>query len=70
MTKLAWLFLRQGATACGGPAAHIALMEEEVVRCRKCLSPQRFLNLLSDANLVPGPNSGLGRCFIPRVGIP
>jgi chromate transporter len=51
------LFLRLGTTAFGGPAAHIALMEEEVVRRRAWLTQQQFLNLLSAANLIPGPNS-------------
>jgi chromate transporter len=51
------VFLRLGATAFGGPAAHIALMEEEVVRRRRWLTHDRFLDLLSVANLIPGPNS-------------
>jgi chromate transporter len=51
------LFLRLGTTAFGGPAAHIALMEEEVVRRRAWLTQQQFLDLLSAANLIPGPNS-------------
>ncbi|GAB2955144.1 chromate efflux transporter [Hymenobacter coalescens] len=57
LSELAWLFLRLGATAFGGPAAHIALMEEEVVRRRGWLSQQQFLDLLSATNLIPGPNS-------------
>jgi chromate transporter len=54
---LALLFLRLGTTAFGGPAAHVALMEEEVVRRRGWLTQQQFLDLLSAANLIPGPNS-------------
>ncbi|HEY7515849.1 MAG TPA: chromate efflux transporter [Vicinamibacteria bacterium] len=54
---LALLFLRLGATGFGGPAAHVALMETEVVRRRGWLSHQEFLDLLGAANLVPGPNS-------------
>lgn len=55
--ELAWLFLRLGATAFGGPAAHIAMMQDEVVRRRKWLSEQSFLDLLGAANMIPGPNS-------------
>lgn len=54
---LALLFLRLGATAFGGPAAHIALMEDEVVRRRRWLTHDEFLDLLGAANLIPGPNS-------------
>ncbi|HEU0037155.1 MAG TPA: chromate efflux transporter [Kofleriaceae bacterium] len=55
--ELAKLFLRLGSTAFGGPAAHIAMMEAEVVRKRGWLSRERFLDLLGAANLIPGPNS-------------
>ncbi|MDR7415218.1 MAG: chromate efflux transporter [Armatimonadota bacterium] len=51
------LFLRLGATAFGGPAVHIALMREEVVRRRRWLTDQEFLDLLGATNLIPGPNS-------------
>lgn len=57
LTELALLFLRLGTTAFGGPAAHVALMEEEVVRRRGWLTQQQFLDLLSATNLIPGPNS-------------
>src|ERR1017187_5999704 len=57
LSELALLFLRLGVTAFGGPAAHIALMENEVVRRRRWLSPERFLDLLGAANLIPGPSS-------------
>src|SRR5882757_7100371 len=55
--ELALLFLRLGATAFGGPAVHIAMMRDEVVRRRKWLSDERFLDLLGATNLIPGPNS-------------
>ena len=55
--ELAGLFLKLGATAFGGPAAHLALMEEEVVRRRQWLSQEEFLDLLGATNLIPGPNS-------------
>ena len=55
--ELALVFLKLGTTAFGGPAAHIALMEEEVVRRRGWLSREHFLDLLGVTNLIPGPNS-------------
>ncbi|MDB4973466.1 MAG: Chromate transport protein ChrA [Myxococcaceae bacterium] len=57
LRELALLFLRLGATAFGGPAAHIALMRIEVVERRRWLTDPHFLDLLSAANLIPGPNS-------------
>lgn len=57
LRELAILFLRLGATAFGGPAAHIAMMEEEVVRKKQWLARQEFLDLLGATNLIPGPNS-------------
>jgi len=57
LTEVAGLFLRLGATAFGGPAAHIAMMHDEVVKRRKWLSEQEFLDLLGATNLIPGPNS-------------
>lgn len=54
---LCLLFLRLGATAFGGPAAHIAMMEDEVVRRRRWMTQNEFLDLLGAANLIPGPNS-------------
>lgn len=57
LLDLALLFLRLGTTAFGGPAAHIAMMEDEVVRRRRWLTHQEFLDLLGATNLIPGPNS-------------
>jgi chromate transporter len=57
VSDLVFLFLRLGFTAFGGPAAHIAIMENEVVRRRRWISPERFLDLLGVANLIPGPSS-------------
>jgi chromate transporter len=55
--ELARLFLRLGATAFGGPAAHVAMMHEEVVTRRRWMEEQEFLDLLGATNLIPGPNS-------------
>ncbi|MBC8134011.1 MAG: chromate efflux transporter [Deltaproteobacteria bacterium] len=57
LRELAFLFARLGITAFGGPAAHIAMMQDEVVRRRKWLSELQFLDLLGATNLIPGPNS-------------
>jgi chromate transporter len=57
LVELAALFFRLGTTAFGGPAAHIAMMRDEVVHRRKWLTDERFLDLLGAANLIPGPNS-------------
>jgi len=56
--------LRLGTTAFGGPAAHIAMMEEEVVRRRRWISREQFLDLLGAANLIPGPSSTEMAIFI------
>lgn len=55
--RLAALFIKLGTTAFGGPAAHIAMIEEEVVIRRRWLERERFLDLLGATNLIPGPNS-------------
>ena len=57
LTEVAVLFMRLGTTAFGGPAAHIAMMHDEVVKRRKWLGDQEFLDLLGATNLIPGPNS-------------
>lgn len=57
LVEVALLFLRLGFTAFGGPAAHIALMEEAVVRQRRWVTREEFLDLLGATNLIPGPNS-------------
>jgi len=57
LREVAGLFLRLGATAFGGPAAHVAILRDEVVLRRRWLSDPEFLDLLGATNLIPGPNS-------------
>ncbi|CAN5740682.1 hypothetical protein BH20ACT23_BH20ACT23_09210 [soil metagenome] len=57
LRELAQLFLKLGSVAFGGPAAHIAMMQDEVVDRRRWFSRQRFLDLVGATNLIPGPNS-------------
>lgn len=57
LREVAALFLRLGTTAFGGPAAHIAMMHDEVVKRRRWLTDQEFLDLVGATNLIPGPNS-------------
>jgi chromate transporter len=57
LPEVTLIFLRLGFTAFGGPAAHIAMMRRELVQRRKWLSDARFLDLLGEINLIPGPNS-------------
>ena len=56
-TEIIRTFLKLGATSFGGPAAHVALMEEELVNNKKWLSREKFLDLYGATNLIPGPNS-------------
>lgn len=55
--ELAAVFLRLGAIAFGGPAAHIAMMDDEVVKRRQWMNREKLLDLLGVTNLIPGPNS-------------
>src|SRR6201985_2378042 len=57
LKELAQLFLKLGITAFGGPAAHIAMMQKEVVDKRKWMDHQHFMDLIGATNLIPGPNS-------------
>lgn len=55
--EIATVFLRLGIVAFGGPAAHIAMMEEELVQKRKWVAREQFMDFLGATNLIPGPNS-------------
>lgn len=57
LREIAGLFLKLGFLSFGGPAAHIAMMEAEVVKKRKWMDADHFLNLIGATNLIPGPNS-------------
>jgi chromate transporter len=57
LKELVRLFLKLGIIGFGGPAAHVAMMQAEVVKKRKWLTHQHFLDLVGATNLIPGPNS-------------
>ena len=57
LLEIAQVFFKLGLFAFGGPAAHIAMMEEEIVRKRKWMDHGHFLDLMGATNLIPGPNS-------------
>ncbi|WP_431166527.1 chromate efflux transporter [Tenacibaculum halocynthiae] len=57
LKEVATLFFKLGCIAFGGPAAHIAMMEDEVVTKRKWMTQEHFLDLVGATNLIPGPNS-------------
>ncbi|MFD1316625.1 chromate efflux transporter [Namhaeicola litoreus] len=57
LLEVAKLFLKLGAISFGGPAAHISMMEDEVVKKRKWMTQEHFLDLIGATNLIPGPNS-------------
>ena len=70
--EVASVFFRLGLVAFGGPAAHIAMMEDEIVEKRKWMDRQHFLDLMGATNLIPGPNSTemTMHCGHERAGIP
>ena len=66
------VFTKLGWVAFGGPASHIAMMDEEIVTRRQWMSRERFLDLMGATNLIPGPNSTemTMHCGYERAGIP
>jgi chromate transporter len=57
LTELAGVFLKLGTIGFGGPAAHIAMLEAEIVTRRQWISREQFLDLIGLTNLIPGPSS-------------
>ncbi len=57
LIEIAKVFFKLGVMAFGGPAAHIAMMEDEIIEKRKWISREKFMDLIGTTNLIPGPNS-------------
>ena len=67
LTEIAVVFLKLGTIAFGGPAAHLAMMEEEFVRRRQWMTRAEFLDRLATANLIPGPSSTEVAIFVGQL---
>jgi chromate transporter len=65
--EIALVFLKLGTIAFGGPAAHLAMMEEEFVRRRQWITEADFLDRLATANLIPGPSSTEVAIFVGQL---
>src|SRR5271154_1182023 len=65
--EIAIVFLKLGTLAFGGPAAHLAMMEEEFVRRRRWLTQSEFLDRLATAKLIPGPSSTEVAIFVGHL---
>ncbi len=72
LPEVAKVFLKLGCIAFGGPAAHVGMMEDEIVNKRKWMDANHFLDLVGATNLIPGPNSTemTMHCGHERAGIP
>ena len=67
LAEIAVVFLKLGTIAFGGPAAHLAMMEEEFVRRRQWITQAEFLDRLATANLIPGPSSTEVAIFVGQL---
>ncbi|MFZ0800357.1 MAG: chromate efflux transporter [Terriglobales bacterium] len=67
LAEIALVFLKLGTVAFGGPAAHLAMMEEEFVQRRKWITQAEFLDRLATANLIPGPSSTEVAIFVGQL---
>ena len=67
LAAIALVFLKLGTIAFGGPAAHLAMMEEEFVRRRRWITHAEFLDRLATANLIPGPSSTEVAIFVGQL---
>lgn len=67
LEEIALVFLKLGTIAFGGPAAHLAMMEEEFVRRRRWITLAEFLDRLATANLIPGPSSTEVAIFVGQM---
>jgi chromate transporter len=67
LAEMALVFLKLGTIAFGGPAAHLAMMEEEFVRRRRWITHAEFLDRLATANLIPGPSSTEVAIFVGQL---
>jgi chromate transporter len=67
LAEIALVFLKLGTIAFGGPAAHLAMMEEEFVRRRRWITHAEFLDRLATANLIPGPSSTEVAIFVGQL---
>ena len=65
--EIALVFLKLGTIAFGGPAAHLAIMEEEFVRRRRWITQAEFLDRVATANLIPGPSSTEVAIFVGQL---
>ena len=72
LKEVAFVFFKLGCFAFGGPAAHIAMMEDEIIEKRKWMTRDYFLDLIGTTNLIPGPNSTemTMHCGYERAGKP
>ena len=72
LSEIAKVFFKLGTIAFGGPAAHIAMMDDEIIKKRGWMSEQHFLDLIGATNIIPGPNSTemTMHCGMERGGWP